>query len=261
MNAKETNFIDLKVAVITQTYYRKDGSTKSHLRNMFKMLKSQKYQNFKLFITGDNYVPKKEFLEVCSEYPGDIYVHNNVFSFRNFKLGSNRNYWACGGVLAALNSYSKAKEEDYDIAIMLDDDDNWLDCHISNIVTHFARYPETGLMVTKAEYCKKAYLPLINSNEIYYNNYIPGGNRGGSVRASTAHNIKIIGEEQIQIFNEIFNIVLKRHGKEDEEEIFPADAMFLELMGEKIKKGIYKSLYVPILSVVKSSDGNAENIM
>ncbi len=29
---------DLKVAVITQSYYRKDGSTKGHLQKMFQML-------------------------------------------------------------------------------------------------------------------------------------------------------------------------------------------------------------------------------
>lgn len=37
---------NLKVCISTQSYYRKDGSSKSCLKNMFDMLEKQTYKNF-----------------------------------------------------------------------------------------------------------------------------------------------------------------------------------------------------------------------
>jgi len=39
---------NIKVCVITQSYYRKDGSSKSCLKQMFDMLEKQTYKNFKV---------------------------------------------------------------------------------------------------------------------------------------------------------------------------------------------------------------------
>ena len=32
------------------------------------MLRAQTYKKFKVFITGDNYQPESEFMEVCNSY-------------------------------------------------------------------------------------------------------------------------------------------------------------------------------------------------
>ena len=50
MDGASENKDNLKVCVITQSYYRKDGSSKNHLKNVFDMLGKQTYKNFKLFI-------------------------------------------------------------------------------------------------------------------------------------------------------------------------------------------------------------------
>ena len=55
MDTTSVNKNNLKIAVITQSYYRKDGSSESCLKNIFDMLEKQTYKEFKVFITGDNY--------------------------------------------------------------------------------------------------------------------------------------------------------------------------------------------------------------
>jgi hypothetical protein len=40
----------------------------------------------------------------------------------------------------------------------------------------------------------------------------------------------------------------------------PADEKLLNLIGMKVKSGIYKSLYIPTVLVRKTSDGNSGNI-
>jgi len=262
---------NIKVAVCTQSYYRKDGSTKKYLQNMFKMLENQTYKNFKIFITGDNYKPEKEFVELCQEYKGELQMYNNNYAFRDFNLGNILNYWACGGLSAAYNSYIKAKEGGYDIALMLDDDDIWTESHIDNVVSNFIKYPETAFMIVKSEYRSKAsnqikiddsysYLPRSNINNIHYNNYIPVG--CDSVRSASIHNLNIIYEDVIKLWDNIIenikNINLK--GGEERSVICPCDAALLNLIGKNVKQGKYKSLYIPIVSVKKISDGNWHNI-
>lgn len=46
MNTALVNKNNLKIAVITQSYYRKDGSSESCLKNMFDMLEKQTYKDF-----------------------------------------------------------------------------------------------------------------------------------------------------------------------------------------------------------------------
>ncbi len=248
----------LKVAVITQSYYRKDGSSKKCLQNMFKMLEAQTYKNFKVFITGDNYQPENEFIEVCNEYTGEIYLHNNNISCRDLKLGDIKNYWACGGVHAVYNSYLKAKEEDYNIALMLDDDDYWNESYINNVVNNFIKYPDTGFMITKAEYCGST-LPRTSVNTIYYNNYIPLG--ADSVRSSSSHNISKIGDCILKIWKDLIDEVKKMNKEQEKWKLSPCDLGILNVIGKKVIEGEYKSLFIPIVLVKKTNDCNWNNII
>lgn len=257
-NTEENEKSNMKVAVIVQSYYRKDGSSKGCLQNMFKMLEAQTYKKFKVFITGDNYQPEKEFLEICNEYDGEIYIHNNNHSCRELKLGIITNYWCVGGVYAAYNSYIKAKEENYNIALMLDDDDYWYGSHIKNVIFNFIKYPETGFMITKAEFCGST-LPRTSINSIYYNNYVPTG--CDSVRAASAHNINIVGDCVLKLWKDLINTIAKMNLAEKKWNLSPADMQLLNLIGKNVRDGKYKSLYIPIISVRKTSDCNWNNII
>ena len=248
----------IKVAVITQSYYRKNNSSKSFLKKIFNMLEKQTYKDFKVFITGDNYQPENEFMEICNEYKGEIYIHNNNHSCRDLNLGKIQNYWCVGGIHGQYNSYLKAKEEGYDIALMLDDDDYWSDSYIANVIYNFAKYPETGFMITKAKYLD-TYLPRdCNISDIYYNNYIPTA--CDSVRSATAHNIHMIGDSVLKLCKELIDEVTKLNLEYYKWELYPTDAHLLKIIGDEVMQGKYNSLYIPTSLVVKDTDCNWESI-
>ena len=257
MDNTSVNKNKLKIGVITQSYYRKDGSSKSCLKNMFDMLEKQTYKDFKVFITGDNYQPESEFMEVCNSYKGEIYIHNNNYSCRELRLGGRKNYWAYGGIHAGYNSLKKAKEEGYDIAIMLDDDDYFLPHYIQSVVDNFTKFPETAFMITKSAY-KNHFLPRTRVSEIYYNNYIP--KPCGSVRSSSVHNINIIGDIVLNLWKELIEEIARMDVSPKKWKFQPADAKLLDLIGAKVKSGELKSLYIPTKLVGKPTDCNWHNI-
>lgn len=258
MDGASENKDNLKVCVITQSYYRKDGSSKNHLKNTFDMLGKQTYKNFKLFITGDNYQPESEFIQLCNSYKGEIYVHNNNHSCRELNLGHINNYWCYGGTHAAYNSYSKAKAEGYDIAILLDDDDYFFPRYIQSVVDNFTRFPETAFMITRSKYCNEFLPRTTKIKKIFYNNYIPVP--CDSVRSASAHNINLIGDVVLNLWKTLIDEVAKMNLKKKKWDLYPADAKLLGLIGKKVRRGELKSLYIPTPLVGKPSDQNMHNI-
>ena len=250
---------NIKVAVLTQSYYRRNGKSRENLLNVFKMLENQKYKNFKLFLIGDNYQPKKEFDEICKLYKGDIFYENNSYSCRELKLGLRTNYWTTGGVLAMKKGYEKIKEEGFDIVLMLDDDDKWFEEHVFNIVWGFSNYPNAAFIITKARYLK-TYLPKTNVTHIDYNNYI--ARHGDSVRSASAHNIKYIYEDQHSLIENIKVLLKKIHKNNTDKDgsdityIKPCDGQLLSIIGNNVRNGKYKMLYLPWITVQKDSDQN-----
>jgi len=167
------------------------------------------------------------------------------------------NYWCFGGIHAAYHSYIKAKEQGYDIALMLDDDDHWYDSYVNSVVDNFIKYPETAFMITKSEYAGW-HLPGTSINSIYYNNYIPTG--GDSVRSASAHNINLIGDIVLNFWKGLIEEVEKMNLEDKKWDLSPADAQLLNLINAKVKSGEYKSLYIPTALVQKTSDCNFANI-
>ena len=184
--------------------------------------------------------------------------YNNNHSCRDLNLGNIPNYWRSGGVYAVYNSYIKAKEEGFDITLMLDDDDYWYDSYVNSVVDNFIKYPETAFMITKSRYCNSLDLPRANVSEIYYNNYIPIG--CDSVRSASAHNINLIGDIVLNLWRSLIEEVEKMNLEDKKWDLSPGDFQLLNLIGAKVKSGEYKSLYIPTTLVRKMSDGNWNNI-
>lgn len=246
-----------KVAVITQSYHRKNESTKTYLNNMFKMLEKQTYKNFKVFITGDDYNPFEELKQACDNYKGVVSVCNNNHSCRTLKLGNIRNYWCVGGIHALVNSYTRAKNEGYNILLLLDDDDTWYKNHIETVIEHFYKYPDTGFMITRAKYSRSS-LPRTHINTAYYNNYIP--KPCDSVKAATIHNISVMGDDVLHAYRDMIKNIDLVHNSVHKKRIVPGDAQILRIIGHNVKNNKYKSLYVPITTVSKKSDCNWKHI-
>ena len=237
------------------------------------MLESQIYKNFKLFIVGDNYLPAKEFDEVCKLYKKDIYYYNNPLSFRELKLDLPRNYWAIGGVLAAKIAYQKAKEEGYGILFMLDDDDFWYDNHIEIVMNNLIKYPQSAFILTRADqgqwrptrpptWQRRGPFPQPRTNirEIYYNNYMTEG--GDSVRAASIHNLYFMYNIQMDLWNQVIEQANKTH-----ESILPAprmapvDGRLLQIVREKVIDGVFRMLYIPIITVLKQYGSQPANMI
>jgi hypothetical protein len=274
---------NIKVAVVSQSYYRKNGTSRKNILNVFKMLENQKYQNFKLFMIGDNYNPnewdneelkkeelkkeelkkeelKEEFNEMCKLYTGDIFYENNPYSCRELKMVDFRNYWTTGGILACKKGYEKAKEEGFDIVLMLDDDDIWLEDHVQNVIWGFTNYPDAAFIVTQAKYCYNRHLPKTGISEVYYNNYIVRGS--DSVRSASAHNLKYLFEDQMSVIEQTETKLKAIHKNNTDKEgsdrsrITACDATLLKIIGNNVDNGKYKMIYLPWTTVIKETNGN-----
>ena len=245
---------NLKVCVIVPTYYRKNKSTRQNLLNMLKTLDNQTYKDFKLFLIGDDYEDEKEFEEICKSYKKDIYYFNNNFSYRRYKFNIAKNYWYIGGTEALRIGLEKAKKENYDLAFNLDDDDEWTNNHIEEVVKNAKEFPESCLYFTQSKFIN-GILPTKNS-KIFYNNYII--QMGECVRAATCYNLNT------KIYDIVHNLLLDIYKVAtdinnqiiDEYDLEPTDGRIYDLIKDKILKGELKSLYIPKITVIKTSDMN-----
>ena len=158
-----------------------------------------------------------------------------------------------------IKGYEKIKEEGFDVVVMLDDDDKWLEEHIFNIVWGFSNYPNAAFIITKARYLK-TYLHKTNVTHIDYNNNI--ARHGDSVRSASAHNIKYIYEDQHSLIENIKVLLKKIHKNNTDKDgsditfIKPSDAQLLSIIGNNVRNGKYKMLYLPWITVQKDSEQN-----
>ena len=158
-----------KFAVIIATYRRKNNTSYNNLLNVHKFLINQTYQNFKVFLIGDDYSDQDEFNKIVSLYPEDkIFSYNNNVSYRTGIFKDPMNLWRNGGALARAIGIKRAIEEGYNYYLHLDDDDIWLHNHIEVINNTINSFPEVDFMVNKSQY-EDRFLPATQQEEELYN--------------------------------------------------------------------------------------------
>ena len=245
---------DPKICVIMSTYFRKNGTTKSLLSRALRNLEAQTYKNFKLFLIGDHYDNNDEFENLCKSYKNDIYYKNNEQHYRCYNFPDRNTYWSIGGVLALKTGIEKAIEEKYDYYFHLDDDDEWTDFHIKIVVDHIKHFPLSDFILTKSKY-KNTFLPRTDEKNTFYNNYIPRGE--DSVHASHIYGLPILGNLILNIINRNHVLANKINSKEDTSiGIRATDATILDEIHSMVVNKKIKSLYIPIVTVNKATDGN-----
>ena len=245
-----------KICVIMATYCRKNGRSKEFLSQALKCLEAQTYGDFKLFLIGDHYDNNEEFEELCKSYTKDIFYTNNKETFRDYKFNDKTIYWKIGGGIAIKTGLEMAINENFDYYFHLDDDDVWKNNHIQIAIDHIKKYPEADFLLTKAQF-RKGILPVrgIVSNIIEYNNYII--TPADTVHASHVYNLKKLGSTILDILNNDYHRANQIHNKLlSEANIIPGDKTLVNNMADKQKNGQLKSLYIPILTVVKQTDYN-----
>ena len=255
-NMNEADIIEPKICVILCSYFRKNGSTIQYLSRALRMLESQTYGNFKLFLIGDHYDNNTEFEDLCKSYKKDIYYKNNEEHYRCYKFANLHNYWAIGGILALKTGIEKAIEEKFDYYFHLDDDDEWRDIHIEVVVNHIKHFPFADFLLTKSKYAH-IFLPRTNEQNTFYNNYIPRGE--DSVHASHIYRLPILGNLILDVINKNHILANKINNKERGFEsitIPPTDATILNNINSMVLTNKIKSLHIPIVTVNKVSDQN-----
>ena len=248
-----------KFAVIIATYRRKNGTSYNNLLRVHKFLMNQTYQNFKVFLVGDDYDNQEEFDKIVSLFPQDkIFSYNNNISYRTayFKIAYNK--WCVGGILARNIGIKQAVKEEYKYYLHLDDDDIWTNNHIEIINNTITDFPEVDFIVNKSKY-KNSTLPKEfhkKSNiAVKYNNFNPIPRN--SVHSSWTINLKTLGDKIINIYNNSIKIIDCIKNKEiSEYRLKPHDASILKELNNLQRKNKIKCIFIPNCTVQKDTDVN-----
>lgn len=141
----------MKIAVIIPTYYREDGETIMNLVNIFSCLSNQTYQNYHIFLIGDDY--KQQYLyqiqNLINSYP------NLPITFKNLLLAKERSkysaddLWRTGGVNATNIGIQMALEKKIEWCCCLDHDDMWDTSHLEELSNCLHKYPDYSFYVHK----------------------------------------------------------------------------------------------------------------
>lgn len=143
----------MKIAVLTNTYQRGNGSTPTVLKRAIESLKAQTYTDYKLFLIGDHYTDQEEFDSFKSFLPKKKYYMENLpFSpeRERYKNPSNE-LWACGGTNAINHAISKALEQGFTHITLLDHDDIWYPNHLE-LINKAIEITNSPFIITKGVY-------------------------------------------------------------------------------------------------------------
>jgi glycosyltransferase involved in cell wall biosynthesis len=182
---------NLKFGVCIATHKIEQGNrdkymtTPEVLKECLDSIKSQTYENWKVYICGDAYPDVEEVNEVLKEYGNKIQFHNLSKPGERDRGLTNEQIWATGGVKAINKALSMAEKDGVDVIVRIDHDDKWGKNHLMTLAKAYTQYPESIFAFTKA--VKKPtggstnkrvmYLPgKVKMNKVEYNNlFAPGG--------------------------------------------------------------------------------------
>ena len=192
----------MTIGISIPTYQRKDGTTPYLLSRTLESIKTQSHQDYKVFLIGDNYENKEEFIQLATSIipSSKIYFENLPIAFERTKYPiSSKQLWCCGGVNARNYAINLALSEGINYVCPLDHDDYWHPQHLE-IVNHVIKLkPNSSFIYTCGTYFNH-YLPEFDlTNEIIPSLPIPGK----VVHSSTCINHKLIPLQYRDVFEEI----------------------------------------------------------
>jgi hypothetical protein len=247
-----------KFAVIICTYYRKNNSSYKNLLNIHNFLMSQTYQNFKIFLIGDDYTKKNEFIDIVNLFPKDkLYSYNNNKSYRDNYFKLNHNKWSCGGMASRYIGIKQALKENFKYYLHLDDDDFWTNNHIKEINNVINAKPQVDFLVSKSKY-RNRILPREFTDKtvgIEYNNFIP--KPANSVHSSWTINLQTLGNELIELYQKRIECIGKIKKNKINEKLLPAfDKIILNKINKLQCENKIKCIYIDKCTVTKKTDIN-----
>lgn len=233
-------------AVVITTFKRDDGSTFSSIKKSIESLKNQTYKNWKLFLIGDNYSDHEEFQSIVDLLPKDKITAINLPFAKERDSGnfSGRALWCSAGANASNVGIEKSIEEGFKYHCHLDDDDEWKPYHLEILNLGYTNYPESVFVYTNAYYVDRNNRALLYPTEnvskmLEYDNLPP---RPEKLIHST-------------VSWDLQKIPFRHRNVIEQGRIFPGDADMWERIGSYCKQNNLKTLYIPLTTVMKFSEG------
>ncbi len=141
---------NIRFGIIVATYKRSDGTTPMRLQEALQSIKNQSYQNYKIYLMGDDYESDNEIKPLVESFEYSKIVYENLelpgerIRFRGADL------WHSGSDVAANIAIDKAVRDGVNFICRLDHDDIWLPNHLEYMAKAITRYPKAKFFSSTA---------------------------------------------------------------------------------------------------------------
>lgn len=228
--------------IVMTTYYRKNNATLQKITRAINSIKNQTYKNWKLFLIGDHYENEEEFQLICSLLPKEkITAINLPFAAERENINfQGHSLWCSAGANASNTGIEQTIKENILLHCHMDDDDEWLPFHLELLNMGYTSYPDSVFIYTNALYTDRNKNTRIYPTEyispfLQYNNLPP---RPEKLIHSTAS-------------WKLDKIPFRHRNTIEQGRIFPGDADMWERINKFCIDNQYKTLYIPITTIVK----------
>lgn len=123
----------MKLGIVIPTYRKPDGSTYEHLKKALESVKSQTNQNYKVYLIGDDYDDREEFIKLSQIIDESKIIAVNLEYAVERNKYKGRELWVCGGVNAHNYGVDLCLKDGINYICHLDHDDWYLENHLEFI--------------------------------------------------------------------------------------------------------------------------------
>jgi len=235
-----------KFAIVITTHKRKDGSTKEKIKKALESLNNQTYPNWHLFLIGDRYEDEEEFQEITSFIKeGKITAINLPYAAeRDSGNFSGQSLWCSAGANASNTGIEKSLESGYKIHCHLDDDDEWLPYHLEILNMGYTSFPESVFIYTNAFYVNRT-----NHQTLFPQDRVPQMLHYDNLPPRPCRLIHSAASWRID------KIPFRHRNCLEQGRTYPGDADMWERINKWCQERGEKTLYIPITTVMKYSEG------
>lgn len=183
---------DVEFIIVIATYYRPNGSTCEYMKRCLKSIQDQKYENWIIYIVGDDYEKVEELELFRSMIIGKIEIFNHDDPERKY-IKDKLKLWKIAGATAINYGLRIARERGYKYYVHIDDDDFWEPEHLLLMTYVYNMYPQCAFVNTLSTYPNGAILPVGVGIIVRPNNFLP--RLGNVIHSSVSFRIDLINFE------------------------------------------------------------------
>lgn len=239
--------MSITYGILVKSYMRKSGKSPDYVKRCFESIMNQTYDNFKIFFIGDKYENNEEFTQLCSLVPKDkiIAVNLPIAAERDNPKLTGRSLWCSAGANASKFGMNLMRENGIFHHCRLDDDDYWLTNHLEMINLGYTMFPESVYVYTNALYTDPSGVTRVFPTEnvsplLEYNNLPPRPEK--LIQSSASWRLD--------------KIPLMPRTCLEQGRVYPGDADLWERMSVYFRENSLKTLYIPLTTVIKDSEGS-----